>query len=59
MANAAGRLLGTILSGIGYQFGGLSLCLWISGGLVLLSALLSLALPPVGAAPRSPLAALD
>jgi predicted MFS family arabinose efflux permease len=27
MANAAGRLLGTILSGLSYQIGGLSLCL--------------------------------
>ena len=27
MANAAGRLLGTLLSGVSYQFGGLALCL--------------------------------
>jgi len=27
MANAAGRLLGTLLSGLSYQAGGLALCL--------------------------------
>jgi len=27
MSNAAGRLLGTLLSGLTYQFGGLALCL--------------------------------
>lgn len=26
MANAVGRLLGTLLSGLSYQFGGLALC---------------------------------
>jgi hypothetical protein len=31
MANAAGRLLGTLLSGVSYQFGGLSLCLATAG----------------------------
>ncbi len=31
MANAAGRLLGTMLSGISYQVGGLSLCLGTAG----------------------------
>ena len=31
MANAAGRLLGTMLSGISYQVGGLALCLGTAG----------------------------
>lgn len=31
MANAAGRLMGTLLSGISYQFGGLPLCLATAG----------------------------
>ncbi|MDM7458266.1 MAG: organoarsenical effux MFS transporter ArsJ [Paracoccus sp. (in: a-proteobacteria)] len=31
MANAAGRLIGTLLSGISYQLGGLSLCLATAG----------------------------
>lgn len=31
MANAAGRLLGTLLSGLSYQYGGLPLCLLTAG----------------------------
>lgn len=45
MANAAGRLLGTLLSGWVFQAWGLIACLWVSAGLVLLAALLALALP--------------
>ncbi|MFN3702429.1 organoarsenical effux MFS transporter ArsJ [Thermomonas sp.] len=45
MANAMGRLLGTVLSGWIYQTQGLPACLAWSGGFVLLAALLSLALP--------------
>jgi len=37
MANAGGRLLGTLLSGLSYQFGGLALCLATSGVLAGLS----------------------
>lgn len=37
MANAAGRLLGTLLSGLSYQFGGLSLCLATAGAMALAS----------------------
>lgn len=37
MANAAGRLLGTLLSGLSYQAGGLPLCLATAGALALLS----------------------
>lgn len=45
MSNAAGRLLGTILSGWVYQVYGLVACLWISAGLAAMAALLSLMLP--------------
>ena len=45
MSNAAGRLLGTILSGWVYQAYGLEACLWISSGLVAMAALLSVLLP--------------
>lgn len=37
MANAAGRLLGTLLSGVSYQFGGLPLCLATAGVLAALN----------------------
>ncbi|RMC35033.1 MFS transporter [Paracoccus alkanivorans] len=37
MANAAGRLLGTLLSGISYQLGGLPLCLGTAALLIALS----------------------
>ncbi|RJE79928.1 organoarsenical effux MFS transporter ArsJ [Paracoccus sp. JM45] len=37
MANAAGRLLGTLLSGLSYQFGGLPLCLGTAGVMALAS----------------------
>ena len=39
MANAAGRLLGTLLSGLTYQLGGVALCLATAGVMVGLSAL--------------------
>ena len=45
MANAAGRLLGTLLSGLLFQLGGLPACLWVSMALVFTAGLLSLALP--------------
>ena len=45
MANAMGRLLGTVLSGAVYQAYGLSACLWVSAGFVLMAAAVSLALP--------------
>ena len=37
MSNAAGRLLGTLLSGVSYQVGGLPLCLATSGAMAALS----------------------
>jgi len=37
MANAAGRLIGTLLSGLSYQIGGLPLCLATAGMMALAS----------------------
>ena len=45
MANAAGRLTGTILSGWIYQTQGLTGCLWWSSGFILIAAILSSGLP--------------
>jgi hypothetical protein len=42
MANAAGRLLGTLLSGLSYQFGGLPLCLGTAGLMAALAWLATL-----------------
>ncbi|WP_109563750.1 organoarsenical effux MFS transporter ArsJ [Jannaschia seohaensis] len=39
MANAAGRLMGTVLSGLCFQLGGLGLSLGVSAAMVLISAL--------------------
>ncbi|WML91402.1 organoarsenical effux MFS transporter ArsJ [Thiothrix lacustris] len=49
MANAGGRLAGTVLSGWSYQQYGLEGCLWLSAGFVLAALLLSLRLPAVQA----------
>jgi hypothetical protein len=40
MANAAGRLAGTLLSGITYQIGGLPLMLGVAAFMVALSAMM-------------------
>ncbi len=45
MANALGRLIGTLLSGLVFQFGGLVACLWVSAAFVATAALISLRLP--------------
>lgn len=45
MANAAGRLVGTLLSGVVFQLGGLVACLWVSAAFVLIAALISWRLP--------------
>ena len=45
MANACGRLIGTLLSGVIFQQAGFSGCLWGSAIMVLAAALLSLKLP--------------
>ncbi len=48
MANAGGRLLGTVLSGAVYQAWGLAACLAISAAFVLVAAAISLGLPRHG-----------
>jgi predicted MFS family arabinose efflux permease len=53
MANAAGRLVGTILSGLLYQWQGLEACLWTSVAFVLGAAALSLLLPRAAHATRA------
>jgi predicted MFS family arabinose efflux permease len=45
MANAAGRLLGTLLSGVIFQAAGFVGCLWTSAALVFAAAILSIRLP--------------
>ena len=45
MANAAGRLLGTLLSGLVFEVAGFEACLLTSAALVLISALLAFRLP--------------
>ncbi len=52
MANSAGRLAGTVLSGLIYQFYGIVGCLWASTLMVLAAGMISLKLPnpkPTGA----------
>jgi len=53
MANAMGRLIGTLLSGLVFHFGGLVACLWVSAAFVLIAAVLSTKLPR-GEAAKSP-----
>lgn len=45
MANAMGRLIGTLLSGAVYQLYGLPMCLWISFIFIMLTMIISLWLP--------------
>ncbi len=45
MANACGRLLGTLLSGVVFELAGFQGCLWGSAALVSAAAVLSLGLP--------------
>ncbi len=49
MANAGGRLVGTVLSGWSYQVYGLEGCLWLSTAFVLAASLLSFKLPEIKA----------
>ncbi|MDO6730071.1 organoarsenical effux MFS transporter ArsJ [Marinovum sp. 2_MG-2023] len=49
MANAAGRLLGTVLSGLSYQIGGVALCLATAAAMIALSWLATLKLAPAEA----------
>jgi MFS family permease len=45
MANACGRLAGTVLSGLLYEWNGLTACLWASAAFLVAAGLLSLMLP--------------
>ncbi len=45
MANAIGRLGGTVLSGLLYQWHGLNACLWVSSAFLVVAGALSLLLP--------------
>ncbi|CAA9506781.1 MAG: MFS-type efflux pump ArsJ specific for 1-arseno-3-phosphoglycerate [uncultured Solirubrobacteraceae bacterium] len=54
MANAGGRLIGTVLSGLLYQWQGLEACLWASVAFVLAAGLLSRMLPAGPAGPAGP-----
>lgn len=47
MANAMGRLIGTILSGYLFQVSGLAACLWVSLAFLILTSIISLWLPKV------------
>lgn len=53
MANAGGRLAGTLLSGLVFQWYGLIGCLWVSAVLILASSLLASFLPKKPPAPES------
>jgi predicted MFS family arabinose efflux permease len=53
MANAGGRLAGTVLSGALYEWRGLTACLWASVAFVAATALISLRLPSVRPAART------
>ncbi|BBB25845.1 organoarsenical effux MFS transporter ArsJ [Amphritea japonica] len=45
MANAMGRLIGTVLSGYLFQVSGLTACLWVSALFLAIAAVISLLLP--------------
>ncbi|ABK45462.1 major facilitator superfamily MFS_1 [Magnetococcus marinus MC-1] len=53
MANAGGRLVGTVLSGWVYTEGSLVACLWVSSAFLLATGLISLSLPPMPAPEQS------
>ncbi len=58
-ANAAGRLVGTLLSGVLYLWGGLAAALWGSTVFVVLTWLLALRLPPLPADVKVSMASVD
>ncbi len=58
-ANAAGRLVGTLLSGLLYLWGGLALAMWGATAFVVLTWLFALRLPPMPSNVRVSLADLD
>lgn len=53
MANALGRLLGTVLSGWVFQIAGLEACLWISSAMLLATAVISVGLPDINTRRKS------
>jgi predicted MFS family arabinose efflux permease len=55
MANAGGRLAGTVLSGLVYQTMGIEGCMWLSSGFVLTAAVLSFSLPSIQSGARKQL----
>jgi predicted MFS family arabinose efflux permease len=58
-ANAAGRLVGTLLSGLLYLWGGLALTMWGATAFVVLTWLFALRLPPMPSHVRVSLADVD
>jgi predicted MFS family arabinose efflux permease len=58
-ANAAGRLVGTLLSGVLYLCGGLDLAMWGSAAFVAVTWLLTLRLPPLSANVSVSLASIE
>jgi hypothetical protein len=58
-ANAAGRLVGTLLSGLFYLWGGLALAMWGATAFVVLTWLFALRLPPVPSGVTVSLADVD
>ncbi len=54
MANAGGRLAGTVLSGLLYEWHGLVACLWASAACVLVAGALSILLPSKTPSPSQP-----
>ncbi len=53
MANAMGRLIGTVLSGWVFQMAGLSACLWVSFFFLVITTLISIKLPKLEAVTNS------
>jgi predicted MFS family arabinose efflux permease len=53
MANAMGRLIGTILSGWIFQVAGLAACLWVSCLFLAVTSIISLALPKIEPSPST------
>jgi hypothetical protein len=49
MANAAGRLMGTLLSGVRYQLAGVTASLWGAVVLAAIAGVVATFLPPVAA----------
>jgi predicted MFS family arabinose efflux permease len=58
-ANAAGRLVGTLLSGVLFLWGGLPAALWGTAAFVVVTWLLALRLPPLPDGVRVSLASVD